>query len=394
MFRHLFKLIWNKRKQNFLFLSEIFISFMVIFALSSMLVYYLLNYSRSNALEYKQVWHISYSTPFKSENNDSLSVFYENIRQRLKSLPQIQELTFTSSNFPYSTSYSSTGLTFNGKVNSMISAYNVEEDYAKVLQLKMLEGRWFQRMDAADSRGKMVINETLKKMIFGDRPAVGQFVGDYDNKEKMKIIGVVADTKADGDYKPISPAFYKRMDTAAFNWWGHILIRVSSDADAAFESRLSKLLSGLMKNSDLQIKHLEEMRESKNSETLIPMIIALSIAGFLIINVALGLFGVLWYNINQRRAEIGLRIAVGASKSEISKQLVSETVVMSTLSLILGVFFAIQFPLLSVFNLPPQVYLIALLVSILFIYLLVVLCSLYPGRQAAGIRPAVALHEE
>jgi putative ABC transport system permease protein len=118
------------------------------------------------------------------------------------------------------------------------------------------------------------------------------------------------------------------------------------------------------------------------------------VAGFLIANVALGLFGVLWYNINKRRGEIGLRRAVGATGTAISMQLVAEALVLSSLSLILGSFFAIQFPLLNVFDLPSGVYLSAIALSVIFLYLLVIICALYPGKQAAGIYPAVALHEE
>ena len=127
---------------------------------------------------------------------------------------------------------------------------------------------------------------------------------------------------------------------------------------------------------------------------LVPLIIALIVAGFLIINVALGLYGVLWYNINKRKAEIGLRRAVGASGADVSKQLVGEALVLATIALIIGTFFAVQFPLLNVFDLPAGVYITALLLAVLFIYLLVLFCALYPGRQAAAIYPAVALHEE
>jgi putative ABC transport system permease protein len=68
--------------------------------------------------------------------------------------------------------------------------------------------------------------------------------------------------------------------------------------------------------------------------------------------------------------------------------------ILATLSLIIGAFFAVQFPLLNVFDLPASVYVIAMLLSMIFIYLLVLVCSLYPGKQAAAIYPAVALHEE
>ncbi len=161
-----------------------------------------------------------------------------------------------------------------------------------------------------------------------------------------------------------------------------------------FESRLHKLLAKTIKNSNLEIQHLEEMRASKNKEGIIPVIICVTVAGFLIINVALGLFGVLWYNISQRRSEIGLRRAIGASGYAVSTQLVFESLMLTSLSIVVGAFFAIQFPLLNVFNVPANVYIIALLFTIAFIYALVILCSLYPGRQAAAIHPAIALHEE
>ena len=184
------------------------------------------------------------------------------------------------------------------------------------------------------------------------------------------------------------------MDTGAFGWIGTILIKVRPSADAVFESSLHKLLSRTIQNSNLEIQHLDVMRDSTNEDTIIPMVICITVAGFLIINVALGLFGVLWYNINQRRGEIGLRRAIGATGSSVSFQLVSESLMLASLSIIVGSFFALQFPLLNVFNVPTAVYIIALLLSIAFIYLLVIFCSLYPGKQAAAIHPAIALHEE
>jgi putative ABC transport system permease protein len=149
-----------------------------------------------------------------------------------------------------------------------------------------------------------------------------------------------------------------------------------------------------MKNSNVEIEHMPNKLRSKNLFNIVPMIVTLIVACFLVINVALGLFGVLWYNINKRRGEIGLRRAIGASGQSVSSQLVYESLILATLSLIIGTFFAVQFPLLNVFSLPASVYIIAMVLSILFIYLLVFVCSFYPGKQAAAIYPAVALHED
>lgn len=149
-----------------------------------------------------------------------------------------------------------------------------------------------------------------------------------------------------------------------------------------------------MRDGNIEIQHLTDMRYERNRMMRVPFIIFIIIATFLIINVALGIFGVLWYNINKRKGEIGLRRAVGASGWAISWQLVAEAVLLATLSLILGSFFAIQFPLMKTFNLPAENYITAFIFSILFIYGLVILCSLYPGKQAAAIYPAEALHED
>lgn len=392
MFKHLFKLIWNKKKQNFLFLSEILVSFLVIFAVFSLLTFYYLNYIKPNGFESEKVWSVSFSRNTKISSTDSVTMFYEQVRRSLKALPQIEELSFTSANFPYSNTHSTTGITYKGKKIDRINNYMVEDDYSKVLGMSMLEGRWFTKEDIDPK--SVVINSTLRQAMFGDTKAVGMSVGNDDGKEMWKVIGVVADLKADGDYQPAGNSFYKRLDTGSLKSIGHILLKVSPDADAAFESRLSKFLARTIRNSNTEIKHMEDTREAKNANTIMPIIICTTIAGFLIINVALGLFGVLWYNINQRRGEIGLRRAIGATGFSVSFQLVTESLMLATLSIIAGSFFALQFPLLNVFNIAASVYLIALLLSVIFIYLLVILCSLYPGRQAAAIRPAIALHEE
>ncbi|MHA4895933.1 ABC transporter permease [Pedobacter sp. PWIIR3] len=394
MFRHLFKLIWNKRRYNILFLSEILISFLVIFAVFSMLVFYYMNYIKPSGFEHEQVWSISYNNPLKTKNKDTLTTYYSQVKTTLLALPEIEELTFSSANFPYSNSNSTSGFDYKGKKYNQINFYQTDEDYSKVLSANLVEGRWFEKEDGILKKNVMVINRSLKEAIFGSESALGKAVGGDEDKNKATVIGVVEDIKTSGDFWPSGLGMYKKLDSASFEWNGIMLVRVSKAANAAFESKLSKLLSRAIPNSNIEITHLSEMRKSKNSDTIIPVIICSIIAGFLIINVALGLFGVLWYNISQRRGEIGLRRAIGASGGSISGQLITESVLLATLSLGVGSFFAIQFPLLNVFDISATVYMIALLLSISFIYILVILCSLYPGKQAAAIHPAIALHED
>jgi len=110
--------------------------------------------------------------------------------------------------------------------------------------------------------------------------------------------------------------------------------------------------------------------------------------------VALGLFGVLWQTISQRRGELGVRRAMGAPGAAISGQVVGEVLVLTSFGLLLGLLVAVQFPLLGAFNVPSGVYLTAMTMAAAGLYALAAGCALYPSRLAAGIRPAVALREE
>lgn len=393
MFRHLFKLLWNKRKHNFLFLTEILISFLVTFAVFSYLTYYYQNYKRPIGLDYQLVWAIGYDNGTFTKDRDSLDMFYKNLTNSLKAMPQVEEVSLTSGNFPYSDSFISTGLTHKGKSFNMVSNFSVGADYNKVWNISLKEGRWFLPEDAVSKNKTILINETLKNLMFGKGPAAGKLIGDFDDVAKMKVIGVVQDIKANGDFAPVSSAMFTKLDTAEYKYTRTILLKVSASADATFEGVLYKFMANSTKGA-VEIRHVDEMRDVRNERTYIPMIIFSIVACFLIINVALGLFGVLWYNINKRRSEIGLRRAIGASGGSVSAQLVYEALILATMSLVLGCFFAVQFPLLNVFDIPSSVYLISILLSIAFIYILVLACSLYPGRQAAAIHPAIALHEE
>ena len=394
MFKHLFKLIWNKKKQNFLLISEILISFMVIFAVFTMVVYYYQNYKKPMGIDYKNIWTISYNNTLQTKSTDSLDQYYETLSNTIKAMSQVQGVSYTSDNVPFFQNISEGMVSHDKKRVDHVNWYRTGDNYKNVLNIQLQEGRWFDKTDGAAKNKNVVINQSLREEMFGKGPAIGKLLGDYDFKNTMKVIGVVQDVKAKGDYAAAGYAVYEPLDTGSFRSIGRILVKVAPGSDATFEGKLYKTLANYMKNSDVEIEHLVNKRTDTNYFTLVPIIVLLVVACFLIINVALGLFGVLWYNINKRRGEIGLRRAVGATGKSVSGQLVAESIILATLSLIIGCFFAVQFPLLNVFNLPASVYVTAIFLSVAFIYLLVFVCSLYPGRQAAAIYPAVALHEE
>jgi putative ABC transport system permease protein len=224
--------------------------------------------------------------------------------------------------------------------------------------------------------------------LFGDEEAVGKVIGD---EWKEKIVGVIPNFKHQNDYQfkddVIFTSTYKEVFTS-------LILKMDPSVSADFEAQFAKSIQNLGKNWTVQIQHLDEMKKHKNQMIIIPLIIGFIVCGFLMLNVAFGLFGVLFQNINRRRGEIGLRRAIGASANNISTQFIGEMVVLATFSVILGLFFAIQFPLLKVFDVAPSIYLTGILLAVLLVYLIVIACAWFPSRQAAAIQPAMALHEE
>ena len=388
MIRHLFLIIWNQKRRNFGLILEIFFSFLVLFAVLTFIINKYNFYRQPIGFQYQNVWTIYQDT--KGAPKEEVFAVQDQIRNALKSFPEIIDFTFTNGNIPYGSSRSMTSLK-KGEEEISTDIFTVDENFAKTLNIQMEEGRWFDESDRAAGNKSIIINSSLKKEAFGEEKAEGQFLEDY-NKKPLKIVGVIDQYKYQGEFiKPFS-GFFQLTDTA----WAvrTLLLHVRSSADAKFEERLNKRLDQIASNWSFEINYFDEMRKNTLRKTKIPMLIFIIISGFLVFNVALGLFGVLWYNINKRKQEIGIRRAMGASKAGIGIQFVGEVLVISTLSLALGTFFAIQFPLLNVFKIEGGVYILSIIASIIMIYLIAFFCSLYPSTQAAKLQPAIALHAE
>ena len=112
--------------------------------------------------------------------------------------------------------------------------------------------------------------------------------------------------------------------------------------------------------------------------------------------VAFGLFGVLWQNTARRIPEIGLRRAIGASTADIYRQIIAEQLLLSSLAMGAGLLLLVQLPITGALgaSLNWTVFAVAAALSMLVIYLLSLLCSVYPGWRASRMSPTDALHYE
>src|SRR3954467_4043886 len=106
MFTHLFKLIWNKKKQNALLIAEMFISFIVMFAVFTLVVFSYKNYRKPMGFNYENVWAVSFTQRENIKSSDSAVMFQEALKKSLKALGPIKEISFCGFNPPFAMSTS------------------------------------------------------------------------------------------------------------------------------------------------------------------------------------------------------------------------------------------------------------------------------------------------
>ncbi len=395
MIKHLIKLIWNRKKSTMLLMVEVFLSFLVIFAISTAVFSELSNYNDPKGFNHKNLWIVQYQW-----EPDSLQMAKEKIRQielSLKNFSEIENFTFTPSyNTPYTQSAMTTGIDKDDGTRINFNVFNTDDSFLDVTEIKLTEGRWFNKSDDAESDvANIIVNKTFAQKYFGDKPAAGEYISE--GKGKRKCIGVVESYKYQGEFSENRPAMFYRQTIADIDddyKPDYILLRVKPGTPPEFEEKIVQHISSLTKGWLVNLRRTEETREVYIEDKLFSMAVPAFIGGFLIINVALGLMGVLWYSINRRKPEIGLRKASGASGAKITGQIIAEAIILGTFSIAGGVFLAFQAPLLELFNISTVIFTAGIIAAAIFLYLIISFCAFYPGILAARIAPADALHDD
>ncbi len=388
MLRHLFKLIWNKKGTHSLLIIEVWAAFMVLFGVLTLIVFNLRNYLQPIGFQYEQVWNLELST---NQDTTEIAAKLQRAMQRVKSYPEVVVASRMSSNTPFSANQIGNAVNYN-KVDVGADFYYTDSELNRVLDIPMKKGRWYAESDRVGKFVPIVINQIMEDKLFQNESGLNKVI-KRDDKTMYKVVGIVDKFKGKGQYMSDNPALFQMLEKDD-RWNSNILIKTKPGTDANFEARLVKDIAMLLPGWGVEVGYLKDSRKNRENLTLVPVLIFLIVSGFLLTNVALGLFGVLNLNISKRKGEIGLRRAMGATESGVTGQFLGEIWVLATFSLVIGLIFAVQFPLMNVFDLGKEIYVIAILAAVAIIYIIVTLCAWFPSKQAATIHPAIALHEE
>jgi putative ABC transport system permease protein len=394
--RHLLKLVWNRKRANALIVAEIFISFLVLFAVLTAAIVFGSVYNDPIGFDWQNVWDVRMDFDIDGRQRAD-AVLHDSVMRMLseaRSFPEV-EAAGLSNTPPYSFSTSNGTRSINGRRVDILMD-DVSDDFAEVMKLKVIRGRFFSAEDDAANFPPIVVDRNTAVAIWDTVDVVGKRLQESDT-EYSTVVGVVEPYRKDGESSlPMNMVFFRTSTEAKYGRLGsHILVRVRPGTPGAFEEKLVARLQQVAPRVSFRVRHMDSMRRNMLRTKFSPLVLGGVVGLFLISMVTLGLTGVLWQNVTRRTRELGLRRALGASGPAVHRQILVEVVLLATMAILVGTILIVQLPVLGIFRtVTPSAFAIGWATALATIYGLTILCGLYPSWLASRLQPADALRYE
>ncbi len=271
-------------------------------------------------------------------------------------------------------------------------------DYFRAAGIPLRTGRVFAWSDKAGSPRVVIINEALARRHFPDQQPLGQRIhlnvaeGKID--EGWEIVGVVGDVRQRGVGKDVRPCIY-RPQAFSHMGGGNLLIRTTGAPLALAETVRRTVLEVDASQPVANIRTMEEALASSMAERRFLLLLLGGFAGTAVLLAAIGLYGVIAFVVSQRTREIGIRMALGASRRHVLQLVLSSGMKLVGLGIVLGGAAALGLTgllgklLYGVEATDPATFSgVALLLLLVCLF-----ASWLPARRAARVEPMEALRD-
>ena len=265
--------------------------------------------------------------------------------------------------------------------------------------ITLQSGRTFSADDIENSRAVVIIDQNAKNELFADENPIGKTI--FFNRRPLSIIGVAAPNDAFGSSENVR--IYAPYTSVINNITGDryihsITVKVKDDIDSQVaEGRVKKLLSQKHGKSDFFTFNSDTIKQTVESTTQTMQLLIASIAAISLIVGGIGVMNIMLVSVTERTKEIGIRMAIGARKSDIMQQFLIEAVLLCVLSGIIGVilaFFAgeifnwLNLDFVMRFSVAPVV------LSLVASSVIGIIFGYIPALQASKLNPIDALLQE
>lgn len=421
MIKHILKIIWSQRRSNTWIFAELLVVVGALWMVMDTLWVEGRTYYSPLGYDISNVWRFKlsslnpnapeYVTPevYNSDQSQDLHQLMAQIKQH----PAIEEVCVTYYSHPYT--YGNSWLAvkpIDGDTSSIgersFQVRRVSPEYFDVFQVKDVKGNPIAPL-LNGKHNPIVISADMERLFFPGLSGIGRRV-EMNNTGESFTVSAVSNPIRYNDYSRSEPCLYECLVGSVFNKYveyfgadnAELCIRMKQNASLDDMNRLLSEMGerltvnnlyvyGVRSVDSFRVDAIKENKD-KNSKQLSLMI-------FLLINVLFGIVGTFWLRTQHRKSEMGLRIALGATRMDINKYMYLEGLCLLVLTIPLILFFAgnmIYMDRLDSYRIPLSVGRLIITLGGAYLLMSGMICLgiWFPMRKAAQIPPAEALHYE
>jgi putative ABC transport system permease protein len=327
--------------------------------------------------------------------------FFRQLMERLAALPGVQavggaiNLPLGATNYGIGRAFIPEGRPLTVDEASDASFSTIAGDYFRAMQIPLLAGRTFEVRDGPDAPKVVVINESAAKRHFGSPAgALGKRLSIWrDEKFMREIVGVVGDTKTSAlDAESGAQIYVPHAQDPAWNFMG-VVVRTAGDP-AGFATTVRREVQALDKDQPVYgVRTLDEVVANSLGTRRVSMQLFAVFAGAALLLAAVGIYGVMAYSVTQRTQEIGIRMALGAQKSDVLGLVIRQGMALAVIGIVVGLVgaFALTRLIASLlFGVAATDPVTFVAIPLLLLFVALIACYL-PARRAARLDPKIAL---
>jgi putative ABC transport system permease protein len=341
-----------------------------------------------------------------SDRNVRLN-FFDRLFEQVSALPGVRSVGAISA-LPVTGTGSALHFNIQGRpphspAEYTISGYRVvSAGYLKTMGVPLISGRWIEDRDREGAPGAVVVNSSFARTYFPNQSPLGQHLqlGSSPSPEIpwMEIVGVIADVKQSLASESSSEMYfpYRQADQVLPVTTLSLVVRTAGVPLAQAQS-LRSVVHDIDANQPITaIRSMDENVAQSISQPRFRTVLLAVFAGIALVLAAVGIFGVMAYSVAQRTRELGLRIALGASRGRVLQLVLAHGVRLTLVGVAIGLaatFLLTRYVSSLLFNVPA--YDPMTLVAVVAALIAISLCACYlPARRATLVDPIVALREE
>ncbi len=336
--------------------------------------------------------------PARDYNNDRMATFYAEAGRRLREIPGVRAAAFSTS-VPWTGYDESTGIEIPGMTpppgeQFFQARYQAaSEGFIEAIGTRLVRGRAISAADKSSAPQVVVINEALARAYFQNLDPLGRSIDAWG--AKRQIVGVIADVRDRPADSGTKPAYWSPLEQVPF---GRIVasIRTQGDPSSVLPAARAAIASLDPELAPTDVRYLSTIAEAAMAERRFTLLWSEVFAAMALALAAIGLYALLAYSVRQRHREIGIRLALGATRSTILRTVVGGGLLLAALGIVAGLLVA---PLVGravesmLYGVAPTDA-IALLAAPLVILTITLVACLVPAYTAVRTEPVSALREQ